>query len=167
MGCTVSTRYFVRYGPVDDRNFDHRTHRCFLSLGYARGNFVGLAVPVTCLPLAVTHDNESGKTEATTSFDNGRATLDFENAVNVRVTLGSFDVCVCHAFVRSQLKLESGFTSSFGKGCYSPMVFVWSSIEAHLFDPRLDCAFSQDLAQGSGGGTVPTVTHLALEPFFR
>jgi hypothetical protein len=158
---TKPAGHLVRYRPVDDWNLNHGSHRRFLSLCNARRNLIGLSVPVARLAFTIADDNEGCKAESTAPFNNGRTPLDFEDAINARVTLGSFYVCVCHAFVRSQLKHESSFTSSIGKGCYSPMVLVRSSIEAYMLDPRLDRSLGKNLAEGRGGGTISAVTHLA------
>ena len=59
----------MRDGVVLDLNLDHVLAGAFGALADRFGNFVGLAHVHSDLPLAVTDDNESGKTEATTTFN--------------------------------------------------------------------------------------------------
>ena len=52
---------------------------------YAWRNFVRFAVTPTAFAFAVTDDNHGGETKATTTFDNGRTTLDFDDTIQQAV----------------------------------------------------------------------------------
>src|SRR5690606_41328295 len=81
---SLLTLHRVRNGPADARHAEEVLLRFLDTLGDRRGHFLGLAVADADLAVPVTHDDESGEAEATTTLDDLGDAVDRYDALEVR-----------------------------------------------------------------------------------